>query len=228
MRLTDGAPGLQTRGNDTKLIRIALFLLPAAILAQSPAVAPSPHTLMPVPAAVRFASGRVPIAATTTVALKGVVDDRLRAATFRAMRRLEGRTGFTFVRDLAADPAAATLVVECQSAGRAIPAIDEDESYALEASGTQVALRAPTVVGAMRGLETFLQLLSGDRDGFFIPAVSIQDKPRFRWRGLLIDVGRHFEPVDVMKRELDAMAAVKLNVLHWHLSEDQGFRVESK
>jgi hexosaminidase len=183
---------------------------------------------MPVPAAVRFASGRVPIAATTTVALKGFVDDRLRAATFRAMRRLEGRTGFTFARELATDPGAATLVIECQSAGKAIPSIDEDESYTLDAAGSQVSLRAPTVVGAMRGLETFLQLLSGDRDGFFMPAVSIQDKPRFRWRGLLIDVGRHFEPVDVIKRELDGMAAVKLNVLHWHLSEDQGFRVESK
>jgi hexosaminidase len=80
----------------------------------------------------------------------------------------------------------------------------------------------------MRGLETFLQLLSGDRDGFFIPSVSIDDRPRFPWRGLLIDVARHFESVEVIERELDAMAAVKLNVLHWHLSDDQGFRVESK
>ena len=65
------------------------------------------------------------------------------------------------------------------------------------------------------------------RDGFFVPGVEIQDKPRFKWRGLLIDVGRHFEPVEVIKRQLDGMAAVKLNVLHFHLSEDQGFRVES-
>src|SRR6185295_16801288 len=89
-------------------------------------------------------------------------------------------------------------------------------------------LKAQTVVGVLRGLETFLQLLDGDRAGYFIPAVSIQDKPRFPWRGLLIDVGRHFEPLDVLKRNLDGMAAVKLNVLHWHLSEDQGFRVECK
>src|SRR6476659_2037173 len=144
------------------------------------------------------------------------------------MRRLEGRTGFTFARDLAADPSTARLVIEAQAAGKNIPSLDEDESYTLETSGSQVLMRAPTVVGAMRGMETFLQLLSGDRQGFYIPGVSIQDAPRFRWRGLLIDAGRHFEPVDVMKRELDAMAAVKLNVLHWHLSEDQGFRVESR
>src|SRR5207244_10773628 len=56
----------------------------------------------------------------------------------------------------------------------------------------------------------------------------LQDKPRFPWRGLMIDVGRHFIPLDVLRRNLDGMAAVKLNVLHWHLSENQGFRVESK
>jgi hexosaminidase len=106
--------------------------------------------------------------------------------------------------------------------------VDEDESYSLEVSDRQAMLRAPTVVGALRGLETFLQLLESDREGYFIPAASIQDKPRFRWRGLLIDVGRHYEPVEVLKRNLDAMAALKLNVFHWHLTEDQGFRIESK
>jgi hexosaminidase len=75
-------------------------------------------------------------------------------------------------------------------------------------------------------LETFLQLIEGDQNGYFVPSVSIQDKPRFAWRGLLIDSCRHFQPVEVIKRELDGMAAVKLNVLHWHLTEDQGFRVE--
>src|SRR5204863_3755159 len=87
---------------------------------------------------------------------------------------------------------------------------------------------APTVVGALHGLETLLQLIDADRDGYYLPGVSIQDQPRFPWRGLLIDVGRHYEPMEVLKRNLDAMAAVKLNVLHWHLTEDQGFRIESK
>ena len=80
----------------------------------------------------------------------------------------------------------------------------------------------------MRGLETMLQLMEPSGSGYIIPAVVIQDSPRFRWRGMLIDCGRHFEPVDVLKRNIDAMAAVKLNVFHWHLTEDQGFRIESK
>src|SRR4029078_7302959 len=70
--------------------------------------------------------------------------------------------------------------------------------------------------------------VASDRDAYFLPVVTVQDQPRFRWRGLLIDIGRHYEPPEVLKRNLDAMAAVKLNVFHWHLTEDQGFRIESK
>jgi hexosaminidase len=133
-----------------------------------------------------------------------------------------------FQRGLASDANTATLLIETQGPGKAVPSVDEDESYSLEVSDKQAVLRAATTVGALRGLETFLQLLAGDREGYFIPAVQIRDQPRFRWRGLLIDVGRHYEPMEVLKRNLDAMAAVKLNVLHWHLTEDQGFRIESK
>ena len=119
-------------------------------------------------------------------------------------------------------------MVQCDRAGEIIPSLNENESYSLEVNDKQARLVAPTVVGALRGLETFLQLLQGDRDGYYLPAIKIQDQPRFPWRGLLIDVARHYEPMEVLKRNLDAMAAVKLNVFHWHLTEDQGFRVESK
>jgi hexosaminidase len=144
------------------------------------------------------------------------------------IRRLAGRTVITLTQDLAVDENAATLVVQCDRAGSVVPSLSEDESYTLEITDKQARLVAPTVVGAIRGLETFLQLLQGDRDGYYLPAIKIKDQPRFPWRGLLIDVGRHYEPMEVLKRNLDAMAAVKLNVLHWHLTEDQGFRVESK
>ena len=90
-----------------------------------------------------------------------------------------------------------------------------------------ILLKAKTDIGAVRGLETFLQLLSVDDQGYYFPGIKVEDQPRFSWHGLLIDACCHFMPVDVIKRNLDGMAAVKLNVLHWHLSEDQGFRVES-
>ena len=65
-------------------------------------------------------------------------------------------------------------------------------------------------------------------EGFAAPAVNIKDTPRFPWRGLMIDSGRHFIPLEVLRRNIDGMEAVKMNVFHWHLSENQGFRVESK
>lgn len=186
------------------------------------------RNLMPVPASINWKDGRLPVTKAFSVALAGQTDERLKAYIFRVMRRLEGRTVLELPRELSTGSANASLVVETQSAGNAIPKLGDDESYTLEISANQAKLSAPATVGAMRGLETLLQLLEGDKNGFYFPAVSISDRPRFAWRGLLIDSGRHYQPMDVLKRNLDAMAAVKLNVLHWHLTEDQGFRVESR
>jgi len=219
-------PGLRSTSIIVVSVAAAWFAA-GPTMARSQTPGPASFALMPMPTSVKVTSTRVPITPATTVGLRGVQDSRIRAAVNRAMRRLEGRTGYLMARAFAPDSAAPTIVVDCQAPGAPIPSLDEDESYTLTASGSQVVLRAPTVVGGMRGLETLLQLVSGDAHGFFIPGVEIQDTPRFRWRGLLIDVGRHFEPVEVIKRELDGMAAVKMNVLHFHLSEDQGFRVES-
>jgi hexosaminidase len=95
-------------------------------------------------------------------------------------------------------------------------------------SAEDARISAATVSGALRGMETFAQWIDLGRDGFQAAAVHIDDSPRFPWRGLMLDVSRHWMPVDVVLRNLDAMAAVKLNVFHWHLSDDQGFRVESR
>ncbi len=104
------------------------------------------------------------------------------------------------------------------------PANSPDERYRLRVTPAGATLTAVSNAGIQRGLATFRQLLDGSK----IQLCDIQDAPRFAWRGLLIDAARHFQPVAVVKRNLDAMAAVKLNVLHWHLSDDQGFRVECR
>ena len=112
---------------------------------------------------------------------------------------------------------------------RNVQELGEDESYRLDIS----QLRR-TVDGAELPLASCADCRLSCNwwrptgAGFAVPAVSIEDSPRFPWRGLMIDVGRHFIPLDVLKRNLDGMAAVKLNVFHWHLSENQGFRIESK
>ena len=186
------------------------------------------RNLMPVPESVVWRDGRLPVTKSFSVALRGQTDERLKKYVFRVMRRLEGRTVLELPREFLSDEAGAQLVIETSSTGNQIPRLGDDESYRLEIDSNRAKITAPTTVGAMRGLETFLQLLESDSEGFYFPAVLIEDKPRFPWRGLMIDSARHFQPVEVLKRNLDAMAAVKLNVLHWHLTEDQGFRVESK
>jgi hexosaminidase len=185
---------------------------------------------MPAPASITFNNDRLPIDESFKVAIRGHSDARLQAAVARFVKRLEGRTVYTFAPGLALDDQLTTLIVNCEGPGpgKDVPALNENESYRIDVTSRQALLSAPTVVGAIRGLETVLQLVESDRRGYFLSGVKIQDAPRFPWRGLLIDVARHFEPVEVLKRNLDAMAAVKLNVFHWHLTEDQGFRVESK
>jgi hexosaminidase len=186
------------------------------------------HVLMPVPAEVAFGAGRLPVTPAFSAHVAGCRDARVEPAVLRALRRLQGRTGIEFATPVTPDASAAALVVECARAGGALPSLADDESYAIEVTDRQARLRAAEGTGALRGLETLLQLVSSDRAGAFVPAVRIDDRPRFRWRGLLVDAARHWMPVGVVKRNLDGMAGVKLNVLHWHLTEDQGFRVESR
>src|SRR5262249_47529785 len=122
----------------------------------------------------------------------------------------------------------ATLTVNVERAAKEVPELGEDESYLLAVDASGAKLTSPTTLGAMHGLQTFLQLVEVGPTGFAVPAITIKDQPRFPWRGMLIDVSRHFIPLDTLKRNLDPMGAVKMNMLHWHLSDDQGFRVESK
>src|SRR5258708_34594481 len=153
---------------------------------------------------------RLPITSSVKVMVKSYADDRLRGGIARMLRRLAGRTVLSLAAEPATDESAATLVIQWERAGEAVPSLNENESYSLEVTDRQARLAAPSVVGALRGLETFLQLLQGDRDGYFLPGIRIQDQPRFAWRGLLIDVGRHYEPMQGLKRNLDALAAVRL------------------
>jgi hexosaminidase len=154
----------------------------------------------------------------------------MQAATQRFLNRLSRIAGVALnpVAETTTDRAAVRLLIEWQESSPPVPRAGEDESYVLEVGSAQARLRAPTSVGILRGLETLLQLVRTDQGRARIPAVLIRDQPRFVWRGLLLDCSRHFIPVEAIKRTLDGMAAFKYNVLHWHLSDDQGFRMESK
>jgi hexosaminidase len=203
-------------------------LLLAVILAPASVLSGQSNNLMPQPAEFTPGDGRLVIDGTFQVVLTGYQEPRLQAATTRFIARLHAQTGVPFAERPIADASKATLVIDCAHAGETVQSIKEDESYTLQVADRQARLSAPTPVGVLRGLETFLQWVDLDAQGFGVKAAEIRDKPRFVWRGLMIDVSRHWMPVEVIERNLDGMAAVKLNVFHWHLSDDQGFRVESK
>jgi len=186
------------------------------------------NTLMPQPAKLEVEQGGFVISSSFTVAAPHFRDGRLDAGIGRMLHRLEYQTGVPIGKEIQKDAANASLIIDVKGAGEAVQSVDEDESYSLSVTTNGAKLQANTVIGALGGMETLLQLVQPNQSSYFMPAVNIEDAPRFRWRGLLIDVGRHFEPVSVIERTLDGMAAVKLNVFHWHLTEDQGFRIESK
>jgi hexosaminidase len=186
------------------------------------------NTLMPQPSQLSLQKGRLAVTANFAATTDRYRDSRLDAAIARSLDRIKGQTGISIPASPAADSASAALMVSVDGPGEMIQSVDETESYSLEVTPSGAHVHAATVVGATHGLATLEQLVQSDASGYFVPSVSIHDTPRFRWRGLMIDCGRHFMPVDVIKRTLDGMSAVKLNVFHWHLSEDQGFRIESK
>lgn len=181
--------------------------------------------LMPMPSSVQPGTGQLVIDQSFSVAVTGVHDASLESGVQRFTVQLSHQTGIPFRPKPGAAP---TLQVRADHSREAVEKLDEDESYELSVTDSGAKLTAPNPLGVLHGLQTFLQLVQPSATGFAVPAITIKDQPRFPWRGLLIDVSRHFIPIPVLERNLDAMAAVKMNVLHWHLSDDQGFRVESK
>ena len=188
---------------------------------------PSELNVMPLPAHVQVTGGVLKIEEGFTLSFSGSREARLDRAAQRFETQMARQTGIPFRAIVAKDPSKATLLITTDHESKAVQELGEDESYSLEVTPAGAKLHAANPLGTLRGLQTFLQLVSVTANGFAAPAVSIQDEPRFPWRGLMIDSSRHFIPLEVIKRNIDGLEAVKMNVFHWHLSDNQGFRVES-
>ena len=188
---------------------------------------PSELNVMPLPAHVQVTGGVLKIEEGFTLSFSGYREARLDRAAQRFETQMARQTGIPFRAIVAKDPSKATLLITTDHESKAVQELGEDESYSLEVTPAGAKLHAANPLGTLRGLQTFLQLVSVTANGFAAPAVSIQDEPRFPWRGLMIDSSRHFIPLEVIKRNIDGLEAVKMNVFHWHLSDNQGFRVES-
>jgi hexosaminidase len=202
---------------------IASFLLvPVAAAQRQPEL-----NLMPVPSSIKAGDGQLTIDRSFSVAVAGFEDASLRRGVQRFVAELAKQTGMPLTQK-PGDSKSPTLLVRAYHGREAVQTVGEDESYELAINGGNAKLTAPTPLGILHGLQTFLQLVKTTANGLAVPSVTVKDHPRFSWRGLLIDPGRHFIPIDVLKRNLDGMEAVKMNVLHLHLTDNEGFRVESK
>ncbi len=168
----------------------------------------------------------MPIDSGFIVAINGPQSKRISSASVRFLERLGKASALRIPMNAIAYGTSGSLTITFQSSP-GMPSESVDESYSLKIESNGITLNSATDLGALRGLETLLQSLKEDISGFYFPALEINDNPRFAWRGLMMDACRHFMPVDVVKRTLDVMSSMKMNVFHWHLSEDQGFRVES-
>ena len=182
---------------------------------------------MPMPNSVRSGAGRLVVDRSFSVAVTGFHDAALERGIDRFVAELSRETGM-LLKQKPAESIRPTLLIHADRGRESVEKLGEDESYELVITESRAKLTAPSPLGVLDGLETFLQLVETTANGFSLPAATIDDKPRFAWRGLLIDVGRHFIPLDVLKRNVDGMAAVKMNVLHLHMYDNEGFRIESK
>jgi len=201
----------------TRWLLASAFLLAAA----SPAMAAPEPALMPIPVSVVPGEGALAIAGPLAPRWSGCGDARwMDAAAARLRADIVRQTGLVFDGG-----AAVPVAVTCASAD---DAADKDEGYRLTVTAQGIAVDAQGRSGVLRAFATLRQLVGLSPQGISLAAVTIDDAPRFAWRGVMLDTARHFLGIATIKRQIDAMERVKLNVLHLHLSDDQGFRVESR
>jgi len=181
--------------------------------------------LIPIPAEVRAASGSFAVDAHTMIAY-APGDTKAEAAARYLAEELRRSRGVTLAVTATARPAARSIVFRSDPKA----SVEQREGYSLDVDGDGARVVSRDAAGLFYGAVTFWQLATADgkQGSTRVPGVSIRDWPRFEWRGLMLDVARHFHDVATVKQVLDAMAEHKLNVFHWHLSDDQGWRIEIK
>jgi hexosaminidase len=203
-------------------VGVLAAILATPVLAQD---APPNVKIIPQPESLTVGRGVFRLAATTVISTDAATADigrRFAASVFPA-------TGLTI--PVRTSTAATTGIVL-----RRDPRLTRlgDEGYELTITPKLIAIRAREPAGVFYGLQSVRQLLPPqifraarvDSIPWLVPAVRIVDRPRFSWRGAHLDVGRHFMPKEFVKKYIDLLALQKMNTFHWHLTEDQGWRIE--
>jgi hexosaminidase len=208
-------------------IAVAGAAVVAGAVSADPVSASLPDpAVIPKPASLKREAGQFLLRPTTPIVVPADDADAKRAATLFAdlVQRTHGLR-LPVVSGATRDGA----ILMARSAVDVLTS-DEREVYVLKAGPSGVVIHAPDARGLMHGATTLWQLIETgkQKDAFSIPAVQIADAPRFEWRGLMLDSARHYQSPEFIKRFIDWMAIHKLNVFHWHLTDDQAWRIEIK
>jgi hexosaminidase len=226
------------RSSRTALASVALLLGAACSRTPTPSTVPGPTRgrvpvfnaprLVPQPTSL-VTAGEAPFVITDQTILEADGDEATRVASLFAAR-IRPATGFALLVSL---PAVTTNSIRFQL--RADRADLGEEGYELIVRPDSVRLVARAAAGLFHGAQTLRQLLPPEIESdirmgrpWGIPALTIRDVPRFAWRGAMLDVARHFFTVNEVKQYIDILAMYKMNVLHLHLTDDQGWRIEIK
>lgn len=193
------------------------------------------YNIVPVPKSIEAKSGKFTFTTGTKLYVPFAFDGgRFKASAELLAERLRSTAGVTIelvdLATLKAMPTSGIMFTPPQYEG-----IAKDGGYRLSIDSKLMILEAPSSQGIFYGLQTLMQLMPASvygsekvADTAEVPCCNIEDAPRYKYRGLMLDVGRNFFPVSFVKKFIDLLAMHKMNTLHWHLTEDQGWRIEIK
>ena len=209
-------------------MKLRTLLLALACVCVALVQAASPLSLIPLPASVQQGSGQFTFPAKVQLCVPSYTGDSVKAVAKRWAGNFTKSTG---IKVSVGKKANAAIQLRLNS-GLA------SEAYDLQVTRERIVIEAARPAGFFYALQTLNQLLPSravmagvkatDVQAWTLPVVTIKDHPRFEWRGFMLDEGRHFYGKEEIKKLLDVMAAYKLNRFHWHLTEDQGWRIEIK
>jgi len=215
---------------------IYLVLLPLAFFMESACTQNAPEieiSIIPRPVSLERTTGNFTISKSTTIMVENPDPASIRVANMLADRlRTAGGISLEVVEAEKYTPRKNVILFTTVGSDSTLG----NEGYQLLVSKNNVLIKAPAAAGLFYGMQTIFQLLPAQIEGsavsdgvkWQIPGVEITDKPRFGWRGMHLDVSRHFVPVEFVKKYIDNLAMHKLNTFHWHLTDDQGWRIEIK
>ena len=197
-----------------KKITLLFLLLPSLLFAQQVSIIPQPVSLF---------MGNGSFVIDKNVSIKfNAADKNLKAAADYFSSYINHIAGISLSQNLRKQKAIEFKIAKTNEIG--------DEGYLLNVTPSSVSVTANTKAGIVYGIQTLFQILPAIRTNEIleIPALHVKDYPRFKWRGMHLDVSRHFFSPELVKEYIDLMALYKFNTFHWHLTEDQGWRIEIK